>query len=89
MIIEVNTQVPLPYVHLNAIAVHVFHVLLSGISGVTICIAMHERNYGRFSLAMTMIWAFGILYQSILIIGATLSNPLGGNEFNFPYLIHI
>jgi len=84
----VNTQVPLPYVHLNAITVHVFHILLSGIAGITMCVGLHTSNYGRITLAMSQILAFGVLYQSILIIAATLSNPLGKHEHNFPKLAY-
>jgi len=84
----VNTQVPLPYVHLNAITVHVFHILLSGIAGINMCVGLHTSDYGRVALAMSQIWAFGVLYQSILIIAAVLSNPLGKHEHNFSKLAY-
>jgi len=84
----INTQVPLPYAHLNAIAVHFFHFALSIIAGVKCCVALHDGNKGEIALQITLLIGFGFLYQGILIISSKLQNPLGDDDIDFPRMAY-
>jgi len=84
----IDTQVPLPYTHLNALTVHCFHLALAVICGINCTVAIHESNWGRFCLQVAMIGSFGPLYQGILIISAKLQNPLGDDDIDFPRMAY-
>jgi len=87
----IDTQVPLPYAHLNALTVHLFHIILAVVCGISMMAALFEKegsNFGKLFLQLILITAFGLLYQGILIISGKLQNPLGHDDIDFPRMAY-
>jgi len=74
-----DTQFPLPYVHLIALMVHSFHILIAAVCGANFLIGYGQSSYQFMSLQIVFIVCFGVIYEGILSIARKLQNPLGNH----------
>jgi hypothetical protein len=74
-----DTQFPLPYVHILGITVHSFHIIVSIVAGVNFIVGWDNSSYQFMSLQLVFIVCFGVIYEGILSIARKLQNPLGNH----------
>jgi len=74
-----DTQMPLPYVHILGITVHSFHIMISVVGGINFLVGYDNSSYQFMSLQIVFIVCFGVIYEGILSIARKLQNPLGNH----------
>jgi len=86
----VETQVPFPYTHMLALTVHTFHIILSMVCGINICVALSSEpvKLAKLVLYIFLVVVFCLLYQGILDISVKLENPLGNDDIDFPRMAY-
>jgi len=92
--LHLECQLPLPYVHLIALVVNLYQVVLALVSGM-VCVAAYETTdpskYGMQVLIIQIIQfvLYCIIYQGILETADKMTNPLGLDDIDFPqFYIH-
>jgi len=83
-----ETQFPLPYVHLLALGVHMFHIVLSVVSGINLSFAINYGNRDEVVFNIIKIIIFGVIFQGTLSIARKLQNPLGDHDIDFNRLAY-
>jgi len=92
--LHLECQLPLPYVHLIALVVNLYQVVLALVSGM-VCVAAYETTdpskFGTQVLIVQIIQfiLYCIIYQGILETAEKMTNPLGLDDIDFPqFYIH-
>merc|ERR1712194_547986 len=75
-----DTQFPMPYVHILSATVHVFHIIIAVVAGINFTVGWDDGSTSKMVLQFVVVMVFGVLYEGILSIARKLQNPLGNHN---------
>jgi len=88
--LHLECQLPLPYVHLIALVINLYQVVLAFLSGMICAASWANDDQQKLILSVIVFVLYCVIYQGILETAEKMTNPLGTDDIDFPQLfIHL
>jgi len=88
--LHLECQLPLPYVHLIALVINLYQVVLALAMGIICAVSFDQEDDQRLILSVIVFVLYCVIYQGILETADKMVNPLGEDDIDFPQLfIHL
>jgi hypothetical protein len=88
--LHLECQLPLPYVHLIALVINLYQVVLALAMGIICAASFDQDDDQRLILSVIVFVLYCVIYQGILETADKMVNPLGEDDIDFPQLfIHL
>lgn len=88
--LHLECQLPLPYVHLIALVINLYQVVLALAMGIICAASFDQEDDQRLILSVIVFVLYCVIYQGILETADKMVNPLGEDDIDFPQLfIHL